>query len=57
MELTEQQTDLATKAATLLGVDVSDMLSHLLSSNLQSIEEKGDQSESSPGSHNTFSSD
>mgnify|MGYP001369723717 CR=1 FL=1 len=56
MELTEQQTKLATQAATLLGVDVSDMLSHLLASNLETIEEQGDQSGSSPDSHNTFSS-
>jgi len=56
MELTEQQTNLATQAATLLGVDVSDMLSHLLASNLQTIEEQADQSGSSPGSHNTSSS-
>jgi hypothetical protein len=55
MELTPEQTKLATQAATLLGVDVSDMLLHLLASNLQSIEEQGDQSGSSPDSHNTFS--
>jgi len=57
MRLTEQQTNLATQAATLLGVDVSDMLSHLLVSNLETIEEQVDQSGSFPGSHNTFSSD
>ena len=55
MELTEQQTKLATQAATLLGVDVSDMLSHLLASNLQLIEEQADQSGSSPEFRNTSS--
>lgn len=55
MKLTPEQTKLATQAATLLGVDVSDMLSHLLFSNLHSIEEQVDQSGSFPDSHNISS--
>lgn len=55
MELTPEQTKLATQAATLLGVDVSDMLDHLLASSLQLLEEQGDQSGSFHDSHNAFS--
>ena len=46
---------MATKAATLLGVDVSDMISHLLASSLEILKEQADQSESCPD-HDTSSS-
>lgn len=46
MKLTKKQTAMATRAATLLGVDVSDMLSHLLSQHLLLLEESAGQSES-----------
>jgi hypothetical protein len=46
MKLTKKQTAMATQAATLLDVDVSEMLSHLLSQHLLLLEESVDQSES-----------
>jgi hypothetical protein len=46
MKLTTEQTAMATRAATLLDVDVSDMISHLLASSLEILEESVDQSES-----------
>lgn len=55
MKLTKKQTAMAHRAATLLDVDVSDMLTHLLASSLEILEESVDQSESCPD-HDTISS-
>ena len=57
MKLTKKQTAMATRAATLLGVDVSDMISHLLASSLEILEEQADQSESCPAHDKVSSTD
>lgn len=57
MKLTKKQTAMATRAATLLDVDVSEMLSHLLSQHLLLLEEQADQSESCPDHDTTSSTD
>ena len=57
MKLTTEQTAMATRAATLLDVDVSDMISHLLASSLEILEESADPSESCPAHDKASSSD
>ena len=57
MKLTKKQTAMATRAATLLDVDVSEMLSHLLAQHLLLLEESVDQSESGQALGKASSSD